>query len=138
MAMDISPYIFFSGGKCREAFTFYKEVLGGELMLVTGAEMPSDDEAPPEMADMIMHASLATEGQVLFGSDDPTGDGGPKLGQMVSLSHDPDFIKLAFESLSEGGSVTMPLAPTSWALLFGMCVDRWGTPWMFNAEPAEG
>jgi PhnB protein len=39
-----------------------------------------------------------------------------------------------FEALSDGGAVTMPLAETFWAPLFGMCVDRFGVPWMVNAE----
>lgn len=136
--MDISPYVFFSGGKCREAFTFYQNVLGGELRIFTGADMPSSDGIPPEMADAVMHASLTTQGQVLMGSDDPTGDGGDKVGMTVSLSHDdPEFIKTTFAQLSDGGSVTMPLETTSWALQFGMCVDRFGTPWMLSAEAPE-
>lgn len=28
----------------------------------------------------------------------------------------------------------MPLAETFWAPLIGMCVDRFGVPWMVNAE----
>lgn len=136
--MNISPYIFFSSGKCREAFSFYQQVLGGELRLFTGADMPDSDNVPVEMSDLVMHASLATHGQTLMGSDDPTGNDGPKSGLTVSLSHeDPDFIKTTFASFSDGGTVTMPLAATSWALQFGMCVDRFGTPWMLSAEAPE-
>ena len=32
--------------------------------------------------------------------------------------------------LSEGGSVQMPLAPTFWSPLFGMCTDKFGVAWM--------
>ncbi|MGB6057223.1 MAG: VOC family protein [Microthrixaceae bacterium] len=136
--MNINPYVFFSGGKCREAFTFYQEVFGGELMMFTGADMPPSDGTPPEMAELIMHASLTTEGQVLMGSDDPTGDGGAKKGMTISVAHENvDWIEKVFGSLSEGGEVTMPLAATSWALSFGMCVDRFGTPWMLSAESTE-
>jgi PhnB protein len=28
----------------------------------------------------------------------------------------------------------MPIGQTFWALRFGMCVDRFGTPWMINCE----
>jgi PhnB protein len=32
----------------------------------------------------------------------------------------------------------MPITATFWSPMFGMCVDRFGTPWMVNAEaPAE-
>ena len=37
-----------------------------------------------------------------------------------------------FRALSEGGTVKMPIAETFWAAGFGMCVDRFGTPWIVN------
>jgi PhnB protein len=30
--------------------------------------------------------------------------------------------------------VQMPLEQTFWAVRFGMCVDRFGIPWMVNCE----
>ena len=40
-----------------------------------------------------------------------------------------------FAALSEGGKVTMPMSPAFWAKRFGMCTDRFGTPWIVNGEP---
>jgi PhnB protein len=40
-----------------------------------------------------------------------------------------------FEALADGGTTTMPFAETFWAKRFGMCVDRFGTPWMVNCAP---
>ena len=34
--------------------------------------------------------------------------------------------------LSEGGTVTLPLEKQMWGDEFGMCVDRFGVPWMVN------
>jgi PhnB protein len=46
--------------------------------------------------------------------------------------------KRVFEALADGGTVTMPIEPTFWSPMFGMCVDRFGTPWMISAEaPAQ-
>jgi PhnB protein len=42
-----------------------------------------------------------------------------------------------FEALAEGGEVTMPIGETFWSPQFGMCVDRFGTPWMVDTEPAD-
>ena len=39
-----------------------------------------------------------------------------------------------FNALCEGGDVTMPFAQTFWSPGFGMCVDRFGIPWMVNTE----
>jgi PhnB protein len=35
-----------------------------------------------------------------------------------------------FASLTEGGQVTQALEPTFFSQAFGMCLDRFGTPWM--------
>ena len=46
--MAFDPYLFF-GGNCREAFTRYQEVFGGELQLITMADTPDGGEdVPPE------------------------------------------------------------------------------------------
>lgn len=43
------------------------------------------------------------------------------------------------ESLAAGGTATMPFGETFWAKGFGMCTDRFGTPWMVNcAKPMDG
>ena len=39
-----------------------------------------------------------------------------------------------FNALSEGGEVKMPFSKTFWAAGFGMCIDRFGIPWMVNSE----
>jgi PhnB protein len=39
-----------------------------------------------------------------------------------------------FKSLSEGGTVKMPLHDAFWGSRFGMLTDRFGTNWMFNYE----
>ena len=41
-----------------------------------------------------------------------------------------------FNALAENGNVTMPFQKTFWSPGFGMCVDRFGIPWMVNCEQA--
>ncbi|MDQ3946801.1 MAG: VOC family protein [Actinomycetota bacterium] len=136
--MAFHPYLFF-GGNCREAFTRYQEIFGGELVLLTMKDMPSEEPVPTDQADLIMHAALTIDGNLLMASDDPTTDSfGPVQGMMVSYSvADPREAKRVFEALAEGGTVTQPIGETFWSPMFGMCVDRFGTPWMVGAEPAE-
>ncbi|CAN5593835.1 VOC family protein [soil metagenome] len=136
--MSFHPYLFF-GRNCREAFTRYQEVFGGELVLLTGADMPAEEQMPGA-GDAIMHAALTIGDSLLMGSDDPTtASFGPVQGMMVNhTAADPADAERVFEALSEGGEVRMPMAATSWSPRFGMCVDRFGTPWMVNVEaPAE-
>lgn len=137
--MAFHSYLFF-GGNCRDAFTRYQEIFGGELVLLTMNDVPADERPPDVPADLIMHAALTVDGHLLMGSDDPTTDDfGPVQGMQVSYST-PDVgdAKRVFEALTDGGLVTMPAAATFFSPLFGMCVDRFGTPWMVSAEaPAD-
>jgi len=39
-----------------------------------------------------------------------------------------------FTTLAQNGTVQMPFQPTFWAKGFGMLIDRFGTPWILNAD----
>ena len=132
--MAFRPYLFF-GRNCREAFTRYQEIFGGELTLLTMKDTPGQEAAPPEMADLIIHAAIVIGDDVLMASDDPTAvTVGPKQGIMVSYdASDVDDANRVFEALAEGGEVTQALEPTFFSEAFGMCTDRFGVPWMIVA-----
>src|SRR5262245_62094949 len=136
--MSFHPYLFF-GGNCREAFTAYKEIFGGELVLLTPKDMPSEEQPPTGGDDLIMHAALMSDGQLLMGSDDPTTDKFPPVqGMQVNYSTaTPEDAKRVFDALAKGGEVNLQIGPTSWSPMFGMCVDRYGTPWMISADPSS-
>ncbi|HVM20434.1 MAG TPA: VOC family protein [Egibacteraceae bacterium] len=129
--MAVHPYLFFSG-TCRQAFTRYEEIFGGKLEMMPASDAP-EGQWPGEPGDYLMHAALTFGDNVLMGSDDPTGDGGPMKGMAISLSaDDPSEAERVFNALADGGEVTMPLAETFWSPLFGMCNDRFGVPWMVD------
>jgi PhnB protein len=137
--MAFHPYLYF-GGNCRDAFTRYHEIFGGELVLLKLSDAPADQPVPAARADLIMHAALKVDDNLLMASDDPTTDSfGPVQGIQVNYDvADVAEAKRVFDALAEGGQVTLPIAPTFWSPAFGMCVDRFGTPWMISAEaPAE-
>lgn len=130
--MSFAPYLFFSGN-CREAFTRYHEVLGGELYLMPMSEVPDGSEVPEGSPDLIIHAALNIDGSFLMASDDPTGDAGGAKGISVSyVVKDAGEAKRVFDALAEGGEVTAPLSETFFSPMFGMCVDRFGIAWMVN------
>jgi PhnB protein len=135
--MSFHPYVFFVG-TCREAMTAYHGIFGGQLDLVTAADMPDAPEGVP--GDAIMHAALMLDGgALLMASDDPSAtEAGPKTGISVSYSAaDADDAARVFDALATDGEVQMPIGPTSWSPAFGMCIDRFGTPWMVGANPAD-
>jgi PhnB protein len=128
--MAFRPYLFF-GGNCREAFTRYQEIFGGELTLLTMKDVPGE-EPPADKADMIIHAALTIGDDLLMASDDPMTDSfGPVQGMMVSYdAADVADATRVFDALTDGGKVTQALEPTFFSVAFGMCDDRFGTPWM--------
>ena len=135
--MAFRPYLFF-GGNCRDAFTRYEEIFGGELVLLSMKDAPG--EPPPGASpDTIIHAAITIGDNVLMGSDDPTAESfGPVQGMMVSYdATDVDDAKRVFGALSEGGMVTQTLQATFFSAAFGMCTDRFGTPWMIVAPEAS-
>ena len=132
--MAFHPYLFF-GGNCREAFDRYREIFGGELFIMTMKEMPSEETVSADQADLIAHAALTLGDQLLMGSDDPTDGFGSVQGMQVNYAvADVAEAKRAFAALADGGKITMPIAETSWSPAFGMCIDRFGTPWMVSAN----
>ena len=129
MATTLNPYLNFDG-TTREAMEFYRDVLGGELSIMTFGDMGADGPT----ADGVMHASLTSEGLTLMASDMPPGqtlEAGNNFG--VSLSGDDEAELMGYwDKLSAGGTVTVPMEKQMWGDAFGMCVDRFGTSWLVN------
>jgi PhnB protein len=137
MASVLNPYLNFPG-TAREAMEFYAEVFGGTLRVNTFGEYGATDS--PDV-DKIMHGMLETpSGYTIMGADVPTGmQYDPAAGVSLSLSGDDgDELRGYWDKLSEGGRVTMPLEKQAWGDEFGMCVDRFGVPWMVNITQPTG
>ena len=130
-------YLMFNGN-CRDAFTRYHEIFGGDLTLLDMSNVPSEGNAPPEMKDMIIHAALTVGDALVMASDDPTGNFESARGIHVSVTlPDAGEAKRVFDALAEGGEVTQALEQTFFSPAFGMLTDRFGIPWMVNTESDE-
>ena len=141
--MAIRPYLAFKGN-CREAFTRYQEILGGEVVILAMADMPPDaGETPPGLAaDATMHAALMLpDGGLLMGADD-TGGGydGVVHGVCVNVElPDRAEVERVFDALTEGGEVHQPVIKTFFSPAFAMGRDRFGVAWMVMVDtPMEG
>ena len=129
---QIHSYLHFNGN-CREAMTFYKECLGGELTLQTVGESPMSEKMPPQIKDLVLHASLTNVGLILLGSDMSPQNliRGNAIDIMLDFSSEEE-IKATFQKLSEDGIIDHSLEETFWGATFGNLTDKFGTPWMFN------
>jgi PhnB protein len=133
------PHLHFKGN-CSEAFRFYAATFGGKIVFsVTYGETPDAGKTPPEARSQIAHARLDLGDQFLLGCD-VTGDHyeRPQGFNLMANADEPADAERLFRTLAEGGTVTMPVQETFWARRFGMCTDRFGTPWMVNcAKPMD-
>ena len=132
---QINPYLNFNGN-CREAMTFYKEALGGQLVLQTIEGSPIESQCSSAMKHHILHSTLSREDLILMASDMSAPEGFIK-GNTIALSlncNSEDEINTYFSNLSEGGQVLHPLAKQFWGATFGVLNDKFGIRWMFNYD----
>lgn len=135
---EITPYVNFDGN-CREAMSFYKECLGGELYLMTFGE--SGHAPSPEVAGRLIHARLNHGATVLMASDTMPGMGmndfhrGNDVWLSVACETDQE-VDEAFAKLSAGGTTMMAPHDAFWNSRFAMFTDRYGVHWMLNHERA--
>ena len=138
--MKWNPYIAFDN-QCKEAFEFYEKCLGGKIVAMIGyADTPAKEHMPPETGARIMHARLVLGDQVLMGCDAHPAmpyDGirGCDVAVQVKTPAEAEHL---FATLSEGGTVQMPIGETWNLVRFGMITDKFGVPWMINCEKAAG
>jgi PhnB protein len=131
---QLNPYLHFNGN-CREAMTFYKACLGGELSMQTVGESPMAAQMPKEAHKNVLHSALVKDGLVLMGSDmmEP---GGVVKGNDMTLClvcKSKEEIETFFSKLSAGGKVTHPLKEEFFGT-FGDLTDKFGFNWMFQFD----
>jgi PhnB protein len=132
------PYLSFTGN-CREAMTFYRDCLGGQLELQTFAEAPMSEGMPAEMREKILHSALNSDTMVLMASDAMQGQ--PSVaGGAITLCLNTDEageFKALFAKLGAGGTITQPMSEEFFGW-YGALTDRYGINWMFQSgdQPA--
>jgi PhnB protein len=138
--MQTMPHLHFNGN-CTEAFRFYAKTFNGKIVFsMTYGDSPAADTVSPESRDQVIHARVDIGEQMLAGCDVPHSRYEKPQGFNVIASVDePTDAECIFNTLAERGAVTMPIGETFWAHKFGMCTDRYGTPWMVNCpKPTDG
>lgn len=136
MTIDVTPHLNFRG-TAREALEFYRSVFGGELTVITYADMGNTDAAT---ADHVVWGQVASaDGFRLMAYDVY-----PHL--PLDRGQDPFFVSVRgtdaaelqgyWERLAEGATVHQQLAPSQWAPLYGQLTDRFGITWVLDIAAA--
>ena len=132
-ATSLTPYLFFSG-RCEEAIEFYTHALGAKLEMMMRFNQ-SPDAVPAGMLqegfeNKVMHAAFHVGGAMIMasdGCDDKSKFEGFRLA--LSLATEADAHR-AFNALSVGGQIQMPLGKTFWSPCYGMVTDKFNVGWM--------
>jgi PhnB protein len=135
--MQLNTYLHFNGN-CREAMTFYKECLGGELTLMPVGESPMGAQMPPEQKNHILHSQLKN-GNITLMASDMFGPAGVTKGTNFSLTIVCGSTKEAdalYSKLSVGGKATHPMKEEFFGY-YGDLTDKYGFQWMLNYEKPQ-
>ncbi|MFT3933088.1 MAG: VOC family protein [Chitinophagaceae bacterium] len=133
--MKLTPYLHFAGN-AEEVLNFYKEALGGEIVMLSrygDSPMPTDEDYKQK----IIHARLVFDDNMIMISDGMKGQPVNTNGNVQLSVEVEDIAKLetVFNKMAAGGFVKMPLADQFWGSKFGMLTDKFGISWMFNHTP---
>lgn len=132
---QLATYIAFPGNT-REAFTYYRDVLGGELNLMGYEGMDTSGFPVQPAPDAVAHASLRFAGGELAGGDVMDDKDYPLRDTAYSLLYtldDPDQAREVIEKLAaDGGSQPMPFDRAPWGDWYGQVFDRFGVMWQFS------
>jgi len=125
----LTPYLTFTGN-CREAMTFYKECLGGELSLLVVGESPLVDQMPPQYKDQILHSSLKTNDLEIMASDMQPEKHieGNAVHICLTFKTEEDTRDM-YDKLSAGGKARQPIHEMFFGLI-GALTDKFGKLWM--------
>jgi len=137
----VQPYLFF-GGRCDEALEFYRKALGAQVDFLMrykeSPEPPPPGMLAPGFENKVMHATFRIGASTLMASDGCEA-GSNFVGFTLSLAVATEAeAKRAFDLLSAGGSVRMPLTKTFWSPCFGMLTDQFGMGWMVSVPGEVG
>ncbi|WP_246661671.1 VOC family protein [Tardiphaga sp. vice304] len=121
-------------GNCEEALNFYVKAIGAKIDVIMHVKgSPAEEHLPPEMADKVLHSQFTIDGEVVMASDAPPAHFEKPQGFSVALQiQDPAEGERIFKALADGGAIKMPYGATFWSKGFGMCIDKFGIPWMVN------
>jgi PhnB protein len=132
--MAMTAHLSFSG-QCGEAFSFYAQLFGAELKMLTYGDTPMAKEVPADWAEKIVHATLSFDGSELAGSDVQLEHYQRPQGFSVLVDVEGDEkARRVFTALAERGSIVLPIQETFWSPAFGVVVDRFGIPWEINGK----
>lgn len=139
MNESIATYVALPG-TTAEAFEHWRDVLGGDLMILRYGDMPQMEGMPftPD-PDSVAHATLTTPAGVIAGGDAmDDGNDYAVRGTAYSLlftASTPDRARAIIEAfVAGGGESAMPFEQAPWGGWYGQVFDRFGVMWALSVD----
>jgi len=136
MTINVTPHLNFRGS-AREALEFYRVVFGGELTIISYADMGNPD---PATADHVIWGQVeAANGFRVMAYDvypQLAWDRGQHAFYVSVRGTDTDELQGFWDRLVDGATVIQPIGPSQWAPLYGQLTDRFGVTWVLDIAVA--
>ena len=119
----LATHIYFNG-QCKEAIELYVKAFNATIKSIV---------QNPEQCDLVIHAEILIQDQLLMLNDFGDNDGYSKSGGYqlaVSFKHEAD-LKNAYSILKEGSITISPLSSTDYSVCVVRFVDKFGVRWGF-------
>ncbi|OGN46404.1 MAG: bleomycin resistance protein [Caulobacterales bacterium GWE1_67_11] len=136
MPFAVTTHLNFRG-QARAALDFYKQVFGGEQMLMTYGAM-----GQPQLADSPDHVIwgqvISDDGFQIMAFDVRAGqdyDAGANAFYVSLRGSSIDEIQQRWNALAMGATILQPIGPSAWSPLYGMLTDRFGVTWIVEVDP---
>ncbi len=129
MARKITPFLMFQGS-AEEAMRFYVGLFAGSEVLAIERYGPGQ----PGAEGTVKRADFTLAGQQVICIDSPVKHAftfTPAMSMFVECDNETE-LRHAFEALSAGGAVLMPLNDYGFSRKFGWVNDRFGVSWQLN------
>ncbi|NGZ87858.1 VOC family protein [Duganella aceris] len=125
-------------GQAREALGFYQSVFGGDVTLVTYKDAHKVTEQSE--AEQIMWGQVAADDGFRVMAYDVPSHTAFNPGELAFLvvveAATAEETSARWDKLSDGATITAPLAPSPWSPLYGMLKDRFGVNWVLSVATA--
>jgi PhnB protein len=139
----LNPWINFNGN-AEEAFSFYRNVFGGEFTKVVRFKdiASADFQVAKAEENKIMHIALPVgNGAMLTANDVPEvlgrvseRENRSKISVHAESKEEADRL---FLGLSAGGEVEGPMGESPWGSYAGMFRDKYGIEWIVEYSPSK-
>ena len=140
--MHIIPYLNLAG-TAEEALNFYQGIFGGTIEITRWSEMPPNPHMPvsDDWQNKVMHGALTiSDTMAVYAADSVMEDEADKYANNVFLHIEFDSeeeLRTAWEALTAGGTVNMPVDRMFWGAVYGDLVDKYGIGWGLHHQLPE-